>query len=68
MYDQSSLSKERQEYVSKAVDIEQYLKESDAFNKRVDAYVSEKQWLNSRYEYAIETVDELITEKTYKLK
>lgn len=47
--------------------MEKYLKESDEFNKRVDLYVSQKQWLNERYENKIESVEDLITEKTYDI-
>jgi hypothetical protein len=46
--------------------MENYLKESDRFNKRVNHYVAQKQWLNERYEGAIEDVDDLVTEHYYK--
>lgn len=53
-------------YLDKAIDMEKYLKESEDFNKRVNVYVTEKQWLNRRYEDTIENIEDLITEQFYE--
>lgn len=52
--------------MDKAVDMEQYHKESEEFNRRLYHYISQKEWLKRRYEDAIENVEDKVTEKIYE--
>jgi hypothetical protein len=60
--DISLLSKEKQEYLSKAVNINEYVKETNSFCAKVDEYVSQKQWLYRRYERVMSTLEDEIVE------
>lgn len=60
--DKSILSKERQEYLEKAINMNEYITDLDEFCKKVNVFIAEKEWLNQRYEYCMQLLDDEIIE------
>lgn len=66
--DISTLSKDKQEYLAKAVNMDEYVKEVNLFCAKVDEYATQKQWLYRRYEYALSQLeDELVEAQSQKI-
>lgn len=62
--DASVLSKERQEYLAKAVNREEYIRQQEKFGKKVLFYSKKKEFIERRIEFCQRHLEEKLTELT----
>ncbi|CAG9799101.1 unnamed protein product [Chironomus riparius] len=63
------VSKEQQEYLEKAVNVNEYLRDSTKLCNQIERYIMKKEWYLENYEYLIKSIqdkaiDEEIDQKT----
>lgn len=64
VYDSSILSQERREYIAKAVNVADYLKDLEDYKRHALFYMKRKEWLRMRMEYTQEQLEDKLARKT----
>lgn len=65
-YGSSILSQERKNYLEQGINVNEYLKQTEDFTKRVLFYVKEKEMLQKRLEFCQEQLQDKVIESTIK--
>lgn len=66
VYDSSILSQERREYIEKAVDVADYLKDLEDYKRQALFYMKRKEWLRMRIEFMQEQLEDKLARNTIK--